>query len=58
MTNAIEDGCVGDSGPMGRFRELAANFLPTCFLPEIMDGVDKKNLPQSWIVNVDEKRHS
>lgn len=51
MTNAIEDGCVGDM-VMGRFREAAT---PDLFR-EIMDGVDKKNLPQSWIVNFDEKR--
>ena len=37
---------------MGRFREAAT---PDLFR-EIMEGVDKKNLPESWSVNVDEKR--
>jgi hypothetical protein len=51
MTNAIEDGCVGDM-VMGRFREAAT---PDLFR-EIMEGVDKKNLPEAWTANVEEKR--
>jgi hypothetical protein len=51
MTNAIEDGCVGDM-VMGRFREAAT---PDLFR-EIMKGVDKKNLPAAWTANVEEKR--
>ncbi|KAI2499019.1 hypothetical protein MHU86_15466 [Fragilaria crotonensis] len=51
MTNAIEDGCVGDM-VMGRFREAAT---PDLFR-EIMEGIDKKNLPEAWTANVDEKR--
>jgi hypothetical protein len=48
---AIEAGCVGEL-VMGRFREAA----PPDLFRETMEGVDKKNLPESWTRNVDEKR--
>jgi hypothetical protein len=51
MKKAIDAGCVGEL-VMGRFREAAT---PDLFR-EIMEGVDKKNLPDSWTRNVDEKR--
>lgn len=50
MNLCIDDGCVGDM-VMSRFREAAT---PDLF-GEIMEGVNKKNLPAAWTANVDEK---
>jgi hypothetical protein len=51
MNQCIDDGLVGDM-VMSRFREAATPDL----YREIMNNVDKKNLPSSWTVNVCEKR--
>ena len=48
---AVEDGCVGDM-VLSRMREAACGDL----YKELMDGVDKHNLPPEWTRNVHEKR--
>jgi len=48
---AVKDGCVGDM-VLSRMREAA----PRDLYRELMDGVDKHNLPNEWTRNVHEKR--
>ena len=48
---AVKDGCVGDM-VLSRMREAASSQL----YRELMDGVDKHNLPLEWTRNVHEKR--
>lgn len=48
---AVEHGCIGDM-VLSRMRESASSDL----YKELMDGVDKHNLPSEWTRNVHEKR--
>jgi hypothetical protein len=47
--DAAKTGCVGDM-VLGRMREAAS---PDIF-KELMQGIDKRHLPQSWTCNVDQ----
>jgi hypothetical protein len=47
--DAARTGCVGDM-VLGRMREAAT---PDVF-KELMKGIDKRQLPQSWTCNVDQ----
>jgi hypothetical protein len=47
--DAAKTGCVGDM-VLGRMREAAS---PDIF-KELMQGIDKRRLPQSWTCNVDQ----